>query len=147
MLNEPAIIYKKEILSLDEEEIFIRKGAFKKIVPRIYNQSCCISGMRIISSFAIQMVDACHIVPFSESHDDTITNGISLCPNLHRAFDRGLIAIDNDFNLMISEKFTEGGVDYSITQYANKKLMLPTDEKYYPAINNLEWHRENIFKN
>jgi putative restriction endonuclease len=147
LLNEPAIIYKREILTLDEEEIFIRKGAFKKIVPRIYNQSCCISRMRIISSFEIQMVDACHIVPFSESHDDTITNGISLCPNLHRAFDRGLIAIDNEFKLMISEKFSEGGVDYSIAQYANKKLMLPLDEKYYPAINNLEWHRRNVFKN
>ena len=146
LLNEPAIIYKKEIITLDEDEIFIRKGAFKKIVPRIYNQSCCISGMRIISSLEVQMVDACHIVPFSESHDDTITNGISLCPNLHRAFDRGLIAIDNDFKLMVSDKFSEGGIDYSIAQYANKKLMLPLDVKYYPAINNLEWHRQHIFK-
>ena len=147
LLNEPASIYKKEILTLDEDEIFIRKGAFKKIVPRIYNQSCCISGMRIISSLEIQMVDACHIVPFAESHDDTITNGIFLCPNLHRAFDRGLIAVGNDFKLMISQKFSEGGVDYSIAQYANKKLMLPLDIKYYPAINNLEWHRLHIFKN
>jgi putative restriction endonuclease len=147
LLNEPAVSYKKEILKLDEEEVFIRKGAFKKIVPRIYNQSCCVSGMRIISSMEVQMVDACHIVPFSESHDDTITNGISLCPNLHRAFDRGLIAIDNNFRLMISDKFSEGGVDYCITQYANKKLMLPVEEKYYPAVSNLEWHRQNIFKN
>lgn len=147
LLNEPAVAYKKEILTLDEDEIFIRKGAFKKIVPRIYNQSCCVSGMRIISSLEIQMVDACHIVPFSESHDDTITNGISLCPNLHRAFDRGLIAIDNDFKLMVSDKFSEGGIDYSIAQYANKQLQLPLDKKYYPAINNLEWHRGHIFKN
>ena len=147
LLNGPATIYKKEILKLDEEEIFIRKGAFKKIVPRIYNQSCSISGMRIISSLEIQMVDACHIVPFSESHDDTITNGISLCPNLHRAFDRGLISIDNDFKLMISDKFSESCIDYSIAQYSCKKLMLPLDKKYYPAINNLEWHRLHIFKN
>lgn len=147
LLNEPAIVYKKEVLTLDEEEIFIRKGAFKKIVPQIYNQSCCISGMRIISSFQIQMVDACHIVPFSESHDDTITNGISLCPNLHRAFDRGLIAIDNNYKLIVSEKFSEECINYSIAMYANKKLMLPLESKYYPAINNLEWHRKHIFKN
>ena len=147
LLNEPAASYKREIITLDEDEIFIRKGAFKKIVPQIYNHSCCISGMRIISSLEIQMVDACHIVPFAESHDDTITNGISLCPNLHRAFDRGLIAIGNDFKLKISNKFSEGGVDYSIAQYANKKLMLPLDMKYYPAINNLEWHRLHIFRN
>lgn len=146
LLNESAIVYKSEILTLDEEEIFIRKGAFKKIVPRIYNQSCCISGMRIISFLQIQMVDACHIIPFSESHDDTITNGISLCPNLHRAFDRGLIAIDNDYRLMVSDKFSEECIDYSISRYANKKLMLPLETKYYPAVDNLEWHRQYIFK-
>ena len=146
LLNESAVRYKKDIITLDEEEIFIRKGAFKKVVPRIYNQSCCISGMRIISSLEIQMVDACHIVPFFESHDDTITNGISLCPNLHRAFDRGLIAIDNNFQIIVSDKFSEGGVDYSIAQYAHKRLILPLNEKYYPAATNLEWHRQNIFK-
>lgn len=30
-----------------------------------------------------QLVDACHIVPFAISKDDTINNGISLSPNLH----------------------------------------------------------------
>ena len=143
----PAARYKKEFATLDEEEIFIRNGAFRKVVPRIYNQSCCISGMRIISTLEIQMVDACHIVPFSESHDDTISNGISLCPNLHRAFDRGLIAIDNDFKLIVSNKFSEAEMEYSITQYAQKTIMLPTNVRYHPAKSNLEWHRVHIFKN
>ncbi|WP_201288840.1 HNH endonuclease signature motif containing protein [Polaribacter septentrionalilitoris] len=40
------------------------------------------------------MIDACHIVPFSISNDDTIPIGISLSPNLYRAFDRGLITIN-----------------------------------------------------
>ncbi|MFC4198185.1 HNH endonuclease [Pedobacter jamesrossensis] len=32
-------------------------------------------------------------VPFNVSHNDKVTNGIALCPNLHRAFDRGLVSI------------------------------------------------------
>jgi putative restriction endonuclease len=146
LLNEPAVAYKKEIIALDEEEIFIRKGAFKKIVPKAYNQTCSISGMKIISSLEIQMVDACHIVPFSESHDDTITNGISLCPNLHRAFDRGLITISNDYTVIVSDKFSEVSLDYSIAQYKNKRLALPLQSRYYPSMNNLQWHQENVFK-
>jgi putative restriction endonuclease len=51
----------------------------------------------------VTMVDACHIVPFSISYDDTITNGLALCPNLHRAFDRGLIAISDDYRVVVSE--------------------------------------------
>ena len=62
--------------------------------------------MRIITDADIQIINACHIIPFSESHDDTITNGISLCPNLHRAFDRGLVALDPEYRVLI-EPFME----------------------------------------
>jgi putative restriction endonuclease len=40
------------------------------------------------------MVDACHIVPFYKTYNNHPTNGIALCPNLHRAFDKGAIAVD-----------------------------------------------------
>lgn len=33
--------------------------------------------------------------------DDTIGNGLSLCPNLHHAFDRGLIAIDDEYRVLV----------------------------------------------
>jgi predicted restriction endonuclease len=39
------------------------------------------------------MVDACHIVPIGRHGSDHVTNGLSLCPNLHRAFDRGLLSV------------------------------------------------------
>src|SRR5690606_13110164 len=91
IVNEHPTSYKNKALFFDEEEVFLRSGVFKKEIPKLYNYTCCISGMRIIASTSIQMIDACHIVPFSESHDDTIGNGLSLCPNLHRAFDRHLI--------------------------------------------------------
>jgi putative restriction endonuclease len=40
------------------------------------------------------MIDGCHIIPFSKNYNDTIINGIALCPNLHKAFDRALITTD-----------------------------------------------------
>jgi putative restriction endonuclease len=92
------------------------------------------------------MIDACHIVPFSESHDDTISNGISLCPNLHRAFDRGLISIDEDYKVIVSSSFSESSVDYSIKQYEGKELFLPKDYEHFPSANNLLWHKNNSFR-
>ncbi|MBL0048965.1 MAG: HNH endonuclease [Bacteroidetes bacterium] len=88
ILHDSAGVYQNKIEKANEEEIFVRGGVFKKLVPQIYNYTCCISGMRIVSGYDIQMVDACHIKSFALSHNDTITNGIALCPNLHRAFDR-----------------------------------------------------------
>lgn len=47
-------------------------------------------------------------------YNDTITNGIALCPNLHRAFDRGLIAIDDNFKVLVSQSFREDETNYSV---------------------------------
>ena len=78
--------------------------------------------MRIITGYSIQMIDACHINPFSESHDDTISNGISLCPNLHRAFGRLLITLDEDYRVVI-KPFAEDESIYSIKQFDGKQII------------------------
>jgi putative restriction endonuclease len=140
ILHEPSAVYKTKAMNFDDEEVFVRSGVFKKEIPRIYNYTCSISGMRIISDSEIQMIDACHIVPFSESHDDTITNGISLCPNLHRAFDRGLISLDSDYRVLI-KPFSEKENFYSIKQFEGKQILLPNKNEYYPSQANLAAHR------
>ena len=146
ILHDTAALYKKEIEAADEEEIFIRCGVFKKVVPQIYDNACSISGMRIIAGYNIQMIDACHIVPFAVSHDDTISNGISLSPNLHRAFDRGLLAIDDDYRVIISSGFTEAISPNSLRAFEGKRIQLPENEGYRPLIENIRWHRKEIFK-
>ena len=150
ILNEPSEEYRQEIKKLmqqqNEEEIFLRGSIFKREIPKIYNNTCCISGMRIDATISISMVDACHIVPFSVSYDDTITNGIALCPNLHRAFDRGLIAIDEDYKVVVSKSFKEEENNYGIRAFESKIINLPTIESCFPTINNFHWHLKNIFK-
>jgi len=146
ILHEPAAIYKTKAERFDEEEIFVRGGIFKKEIPKIYNYACAISGMRIITDADIQMIDACHIVPFSASHDDTITNGISLCPNLHRAFDRGLISLDAEYRVLV-KPFMEQANFYSIKQFEGKQLLLPREKRCLPSPENLKWHTTYIFKN
>jgi putative restriction endonuclease len=150
ILNDDPGEYKNEILELkqqnDEESIFLRGSIFKREVPKIYNNTCCISGMKIDSTLNISMIDACHIVPFSQCYDDTITNGIALCPNLHRAFDRGLITIDNNYQVVISDIFKETESNYSICKFDRKKIQLPVDKEFFPSKINLEWHIQNVFK-
>jgi putative restriction endonuclease len=146
ILKESTATYQRQIEKADEEEIFIRNGVFKKLLPSIYNNCCCISRMRVISTYNIQMIDACHIIPFAISHDDTIINGIPLCPNLHRAFDRGLITIDENYKVIVSQSFHEDKQVYSIRQYEGIQIALPSERNYYPAVENLEWHRKHVFK-
>lgn len=144
ILHEAPAAYKTKAASFDEEEIFIRSGVFKKEIPKIYNYTCCISGMRIIADKEVQMIDACHIVPFSQSGDDTIGNGLSLCPNLHRAFDRGLIAISDDYRVLVKPFYEADKNVYSIKQFEGKKILLPKEVQYHPLPANLEKHRKRL---
>jgi putative restriction endonuclease len=148
ILNEKPTEYQQEIKQLmqqnNEEEIFIRGSIFKREVPKIYNYTCCISGMKIAATISVSMVDACHIVPFSESYDDTITNGISLCPNLHRAFDRGLISVDNNYKVLIKSSWQEEQSQYSIKQFEGKQILLPLNPSQFPSLDNFHAHRNRF---
>ena len=153
ILCDDTAVYQKRIEELNlklnetefEEEIFVRGGVFKKEIPKIYKFQCAISSMRIETSRNIQMIDACHIVPFAISNNDTIQNGISLSPNLHRAFDRGIITINSDYIVKVSSQIKENDSVFSLNQFDGKQIFLPENKTFWPLLENLEWHHFNRF--
>ena len=146
LLEEPAAKLK-HISKYTEEDIFVRNGLFKRLVPRLYQQQCSFTGMSLCSLYKHSFIDACHIVPFSLTQNDKVTNGIALCPNMHRAFDRGLLSIDENYRILVSDHLTEDKTHpYALTQLNGKKIVLPKEQNHYPAQEALAWHREEIFK-
>ena len=140
MLHEAPTDYQQQARDFNDEEQVARSGVSKRLIPRIYRHTCCISGMRIAAGNGVQMVDACHIIPWAETQDDTISNGLSLCPNLHRAFDRGLIRIDADYRVVVSPDVAEAESAYGIKGFAGKRILLPEAREFWPGVENLEWH-------
>lgn len=126
-----------------EEDRYMRSQLFKVAIPQIYDHTCAISRLRLNSTDrTVSMVDACHIVPFAESHDDSIGNGIALCPNLHRAFDRGLIAISDNYTVLVNDNFAEDASSaFALSQFAGQPLKLPYATSFYPDKRNLAAHR------
>jgi putative restriction endonuclease len=153
ILHENSEEYKRKIIGLEnqvdenvfQEEIFIRGGLFKREIPKIYNHTCAISGLRISAIANVSMIDACHIAPFSKGYDDTLTNGIALCPNLHRAFDRGLISISDQYTILLNKNFIENQKSaLNISQFAGKQIFLPYAEELYPDLENIAVHRKKF---
>lgn len=146
VLNDPEVKYKR-IEIVTEEDVFVRSNLFKRYIPQIYNDTCAVTGMLIRSIYNYNFVDACHIIPFSLSHDDRVTNGLALCPNMHRAFDRGLIAVDDDYQILVSKAIKDDAAHpYSFSSLHGKELSLPIKPQYYPSLDNLAWHRREVFK-
>jgi len=152
VLHENSDEYKRKIIELKnkvdentfQEEVFIRGGLFKREIPKIYNNTCAISELRLTAvTTTVSMIDACHIVPFSESYDDTLTNGIALCPNLHRAFDRGLISISDNYAVLINKNFIEDKNSmFNLSQFEGKQIVLPYSVELFPELKNIAIHRK-----
>ncbi|MCY7350604.1 MAG: HNH endonuclease, partial [Cytophagaceae bacterium] len=115
IIEESPATYKARILDLktrlDPEtyqvEVYNRGAVFRREVIKVYNETCCISGVRVSATFTITMVDACHIRPFAVHFDNSLTNGIALSPNQHRAIDPRLLAVKDDYSDDLSSAFTE----------------------------------------
>lgn len=153
VLNEDRSTYVQRVEELRstmlvcdfEEEVFVRSGVFKREIPKIYDYTCAISGLRIEATINAQMVDACHIVPFAVSKDDTVGNGFSLTPTLHRAFDRGLITLNDDYIVRISPDIREKDSAFGLGQFEGKRMSLPQNAIHFPLLENFAWHRKERF--
>ncbi len=148
LLNTPKLVYRSKIEKLmkakDFEAVYLRSTSFKRTISMIYDFQCAASQWKAITAQNISMIDACHIVPFSVSHDDTVQNGIALAPTLHRAFDRGLISISDSYQVLVDKDFQEEGEDWSLRRLEGKQILLPRNENHWPSKENLLWHRSQF---
>lgn len=122
----------------------VRSTLFKQQVPKVYEYTCSISGLKVEALNGSSLIDACHIQPFSVNHLDTVQNGICLTPTIHRAFDRGLLSISDNYRVLISKHFSEESQSpFSIRQFEQKSIQLPEARQYCPDKSLLAWHRTN----
>lgn len=79
MFEESAGAYRPGIEAMisqgETDAVALRGAVFRRVIPRIYRYTCAVTGWSVASHRNAAMIDACHIVPFAESRDDTIGNG------------------------------------------------------------------------
>jgi putative restriction endonuclease len=138
-------VYTVEELA-DEGKSIVRDAAFREVVVSIYDHRCAFCHLRVISSNSQNVVDGSHIKRFSEFRDDRIDNGLSLCKNHHWAFDRGWFTIDDNYKIIVSKDLREDSPHAkTMGDFHSQYIILPTQQSYFPRIDALRWHRENVF--
>lgn len=155
ILEEAPGEYKAKLrdlkMRLDPEtyviEVYTRDTLFRREIIRLYDDTCCVTGVRVSAPYTFSMVDACHIMPFYKTFNNHPTNGIALCPNLHRAFDKGAISVDENYKIIVSKTFSENkNTVYNLNALCQTTIILPKYKEYLPSPEAFRWHRENIFK-
>lgn len=120
----------------------VNQGFFRQIVLAAYNGACCITGTAIPG-----LLVASHIVPWSVDAKNRINPRNGLCLNaLHdRAFDQGLITIDDSFRVVVARRIANVPMKKARLILDYKGVLLAMPERFAPDERFLKYHRENVF--
>lgn len=123
----------------------LRDRVFRRIVLRAYDERCAITGLKLINGMGRAEVAAAHIRPVEANGPDIVSNGIALSGTAHWMFDRGLISLADDLEILISRHTNDLEGVRSVINKTGRALepRRPSDR---PHPHFLEWHREHCFK-
>lgn len=123
----------------------IRDRVFRAIVLRAYDQRCAVSGFKFINGGGRAEAVAAHIKPVEAGGPDLMQNGIALSGTAHWMFDRGLISISDDLEILTSRHVNDrDGAEALVNKTG--RLLGPISPELRPHPGFLSWHRENCFK-
>lgn len=122
----------------------VHQTFFRDAIITSYEQTCCITGIRIR-----ECLIASHIIPWreSEAHRTDPHNGLCLSATFDRLFDRGLLSISDDYNVVISGtllKSDDRRTAEQIGKYHEQPIILPF--RFMPSKEYIAWHREHLFR-
>ena len=121
------------------------QGFFRSAVLAAYDNRCAISGLAVP-----ELLNASHIIPWSENIERRADprNGICLNALYDRAFDRGLIAFDDDLRVIVSPRLKKAGVcgeaEAALIGIEGRPLNLP--RRFEPDREAMRWHRDRILR-
>ena len=130
-----------QILPGDEREITgserIHQREFRHGLLRKYSHCC------LCSVANKELLFASHIKPWDKSTSEektNLNNGLLLCPNHDKLFDKGFISFDINGRILISEQLAE--LDRTFMNVnPNSTLEMNAEMNVF-----MEYHRNNIFK-
>jgi putative restriction endonuclease len=115
-----------------------RDQKFKLHVRKAYDRTCAFTGLRLINGRGRPEVEAAHIRPVEHGGNDWIRNGIALSGTVHWMFDRGLLSLGDEFQILQSRKLNH---DVSGLLHRVMVANVPSDEALRPHPEYLGWHR------
>jgi len=139
--NIPAGLTKKQ--SIDAR---VNQDYFRFAVLAAYDNACCITGLNIP-----ELLIASHIKPWVISNPETERtnprNGLCLNALHDKAFDRGLITFDTNFQIVISKRIKEMYHSEIVSEYFIKYegCKIRTPHRFFPLKEMLMYHNEEIF--
>lgn len=123
----------------------VRDRVFRRVVVQAYGERCAVTGLRLINGGGRAEVEAAHIRPVEANGPDSVNNGLALSGTAHWMFDRGLIGLNDDLEILVSRQANDSDSIRALINRTGQALppVRPSDRPH-PTF--LRWHREHCFK-
>lgn len=137
---EPVVPAELEQLPAERRRVvsqisrLTRDADFRRKVTIAYDRRCAVTWLQL------KLVDAAHILPVgADGSNDEVNNGLCLSPTFHRAYDRGLIYLDEDLIMhmntrqereLVRLRLDGGMADFR--RYLGTQIHLPADRHQWP---------------
>lgn len=135
---------KKGETRIREVKTRINQHLFRKTVLTNFTSRCAITGINVP-----ELLIASHIKPWAKDEINRLnpSNGLCLSATYDKAFDEGLISINENLEIMVSNKlkhFSNQAFyhDY-FRQKENTKIILP--QKFMPNLDFIRYHNDVVF--
>lgn len=109
----------------------IRDANFRNHVLEAYDNTCAVTGLRIVNGGGRAEAQAAHIWSVKDGGPDIVQNGIALSATAHWLFDRHLISLDPDLCLRISHNKIPHELSRLFPQ-SGERIRLPLDPGQHP---------------
>lgn len=123
----------------------VNQSVFRQMVLANYSTKCAITGIDIP-----ELLLASHIMPWSKSEEHRLNpeNGICLSALYDKAFDKGIIGINKNYEVILSNSLKQKKettfFKHHFAPIENLKIIEPV--KYLPRKEFLEFHMDTIFQ-
>ena len=123
----------------------VRDRVFRSKILEAYDSRCALTGYQFINGGGRAEAEAAHIKPVEHAGPDTVSNGLALSGTVHWMFDRGLLSLSDDLEILISNAINDQD---GIRKVLNPSLRAnkPLEGRHRPHHRYLAWHRDNCFK-
>jgi putative restriction endonuclease len=117
------------------KSIAVRRGqsAFRNKLLEAYNGCCCMTGSDLHAA-----LEAAHVSPYRGPQSNHLSNGLLLRSDIHSLFDLGLLAVDENYQVVLSPVVLSSKTYISLS---GSRISLPDDVEFYPSKEALRKHR------
>jgi putative restriction endonuclease len=137
--SEESVPYGRSSRTVISERPF-REAAFGKIIRKAYRSTCAMTGLKLINGGGRCEIEAAHIQPVEAQGPDSPRNGIALSRTIHWLFDRGILSISDDGDILMARKLVPEPIRRMLNP--NGKVIFPTEPTWTPHREFVRYHRE-----